>query len=801
MRLFTPGQSKRLNEVTGFLFLAAGILFLLSMASFHPRDPSWDTVAGMVRTSNLIGPVGAHIADVFLQSFGLAAYLFPVLIFALGWKWIRSEAVEAPIIKLLGSAAMVASACGAAALLPEWRLFEHTILLGGSAGFLIADSLKHALNAAGAVVVLATALVISIYLVSTFTLGKLRGWFRPLLTVFARMRDKWRRSIERRREAALQKLEQKRQAAEERALEAQRLQYEQATATLPVPDPSATQRTRRRPQEPEVETLPWDDPAETQASSAAGETGEIPICQLADTPPAAANLVEFPFTQPIKREVVPKRHTIYRLPKTDLLNEIPIRSAFDEQELKNTAAAIKSKFEEFNVFGSVVQINPGPVVTTFEFKPEAGIKYSRITTLSEDLCLGLQAESILIERIPGKPTIGIEVPNTKREVISLRAVIESDEFQESSSFLTISMGKDINGRIKVAALDSMPHALIAGSTGSGKSVMINSLIMSILFKSTPDEVKMIMVDPKRVELGMYEGIPHLLTPVITDPKKAANALRNAVLEMERRLRLLAEQGARNIDQYNKKIRKLQAEPRSLFEDEDPRAEEVKPLPYVLILIDELADLMMLEGRNVEESVTRLAQMARAVGMHLVLATQRPSVDVITGIIKANFPARISFRVATRVDSRTVLDGMGAEHLLGKGDMLFLPPGSSRFTRVHGAFVTETEINKVVDFWKAQAKPEYDQSYLIAPPSEDGDAEIEDGAPGDQDPMYEEALRVVLEMGKASTSTLQRRLRLGYGRAARILDMMYRDGIIGPPDGSKPREVLKRPEWLREVDHV
>jgi S-DNA-T family DNA segregation ATPase FtsK/SpoIIIE len=803
MRLFTPGQSKRLNEVTGFLFLAAGILFLLSMASFHPRDPSWDTVPGLVRTSNLIGPVGAHIADVFLQSFGLAAFLFPVLIFALGWKWIRSEAVEAPIVKLVGSAAMVVSACGAAALLPEWRLFDHTILLGGAAGFLIADSLTHALNPAGAAVVLATALVVSIYLVSSFTLAKLRSWFRPLFAVFARMRDNWRRSIERRREAALQKLEERRHAAEARALEAQRLQYEEATATLPVPDPAATQRTRRRLPESVVETLPWDDPAEPQPATpaTAQETGEIPICQLADTPPPAENLVEFPFTQPIKREVVQKRHTIYRLPKTDLLNEVPVRSAFDEQELKNTAAAIKSKFEEFNVFGSVVQINPGPVVTTFEFKPEAGIKYSRITTLTEDLCLGLQAESILIERIPGKPTIGIEVPNTRREVISLRAVIESDEFQESSSFLTISMGKDINGRIKVAALDSMPHALIAGSTGSGKSVMINSLIMSILFKSTPDEVKMIMVDPKRVELGMYEGIPHLLTPVITDPKKAANALRNAVLEMERRLRLLAEQGARNIDQYNKKVRKLQSEPRSLFADEEPPAEEVKPLPYVLILIDELADLMMLEGRNVEESVTRLAQMARAVGMHLVLATQRPSVDVITGIIKANFPARISFRVATRVDSRTVLDGMGAEHLLGKGDMLFLPPGSSRFTRVHGAFVTETEINKVVDFWKAQAKPEYDQSYLIAPPSEDGDSEIEDGVPGDQDPMYEEALRVVLEMGKASTSTLQRRLRLGYGRAARILDMMHRDGVIGPPDGSKPREVLKRPEWLREVDHV
>ena len=297
-------------------------------------------------------------------------------------------------------------------------------------------------------------------------------------------------------------------------------------------------------------------------------------------------------------------------------------------------------------------------------------------------------------------------------------MLESDEFAQSHSRLTIPLGKDINGRIRMAALETMPHLLIAGSTGSGKSVMINSMIMSILYKSTPDEVRLIMVDPKRVELGLYEGIPHLLTPVIIDPKKATNALRNAVLEMERRLRLLAEYGVRNIDQFNKKIRKLQEEPRDLFAEPKTTQEDLRPLPYILILIDELADLMMLEGRNVEESVTRLAQMARAVGMHLVLATQRPSVDVITGLIKANFPARISFRVATRVDSRTILDVMGAEHLLGKGDMLFLPPGSSRLTRVHGAFVTETEINRVVDFWKEQATPEYDQSFLIAPPDED-----------------------------------------------------------------------------------
>jgi DNA segregation ATPase FtsK/SpoIIIE, S-DNA-T family len=503
-----------------------------------------------------------------------------------------------------------------------------------------------------------------------------------------------------------------------------------------------------------------------------------------------------------KRELPPvtplKPRFVFQLPSTELLQEPIARSAFDSQELKETAAQIKSKFEEFNVRGSVVQINPGPVVTTFEFKPEAGVKYTRITTLSEDLCLGLQAESILIERIPGKPTVGIEVPNTKRETISLRQILESDEFLSSASKLTVALGKDINGRIKVAALEAMPHLLIAGSTGSGKSVMLNTLIMSILYKATPHEVRMIMVDPKRLEFGPYEGIPHLLTPVITDARKATIALRNAVLEMERRLKLLAGQGVRNIEQFNKKVRQLDSKPRNLFADE-MEEDELEHLPYVLIVIDELADLMMLERANVEESVTRLAQMARAVGMHLVLATQRPSVDVITGLIKANFPSRISFRVATRVDSRTVLDVMGAEHLLGKGDMLYLPPGSSRLTRVHGSFVSEAETNRVVDFWKQQAQPEYDQTFLIAPPTDDEEGDTQE-IDGDEDPLYQDAVRVVCEMGKASTSTLQRRLRLGYGRAARILDMMQRDGIIGPPDGSRPRDVLKRPDWLQEVEN-
>jgi DNA segregation ATPase FtsK/SpoIIIE, S-DNA-T family len=488
----------------------------------------------------------------------------------------------------------------------------------------------------------------------------------------------------------------------------------------------------------------------------------------------------------------------YELPSTLLLSKPPERIPFDADQLKTTAANIERTFEKFNIRGHVTQINPGPVVTTFEFMPEAGVKYSRIAMLSEDLCLGLQAESILIERIPGKPAVGIEVSNSNREVIGLRQILESAEFHASASPLTVALGKDINGRIKVAALDTMPHLLIAGSTGAGKSVMLNSLIMSILYKATPHQVRMIMVDPKRLEFGLYEGVPHLLTPVITDAKKAINALRNAVREMERRLNLLASQGVRNIDQYNKKIRQLQAKPhKGLFEDEI-RDDELEEIPYVLILIDELADLMMLERANVEESVTRLAQMGRAAGMHLVLATQRPSVDVITGLIKANFPSRISFRVATRVDSRTVLDVMGAEHLLGRGDMLFLPPGSSRLVRIHGSFVSEAETNEVVGFWKQQAEPDYDKTFVLAPLADDeelSDAEF-DGA---EDPMYQDAVRVVLEMGKASTSTLQRRLRLGYGRAARILDKMQREGIIGPPDGSRPREVLIPPNWIYDLE--
>lgn len=859
MQILSPSANQRLNEATGIVFLVAAFLLVLSLVSYDPYDPSLNTAAEALRPNNWIGFPGAYFADFAYNTIGGGALVVPFLFLAAGWRRVRSQAIEAPWVKVMGSVALVASTCTALGFIEFWRPFADTIPTGGLVGMALATYLRANLNTTGALITTLTVIVLSLYLISSFSMqmvyAVLAGPAAWLLAKYEAVEAWWQarrlarqerareKEALRKQEAALRKqeLREEKQRAKE-AREAARAEAQAGelpggeglaaaayAAETPMAQgfgppvsayPGASHETA---EEGFDNTPPWvetiarrkSQTAEAGPANAAIDEEEaeeapaeefIPIRTLEDLPPErpVAGFVPppaAPAAQPVAELTASRRkkpnssQTLYQIPPTEMLTEAPARTAFDELELKETAARIKAKFEEFNVRGSVVQINPGPVVTTFEYKPEAGVKYSRVTQLSEDLCLGLQAESILIERIPGKSTVGIEVPNTRREVIALRQILESDEFQHSASRLTIALGKDINGRIKVSALESMPHLLIAGSTGSGKSVMLNTLIMSILYKATPDEVRMIMVDPKRLELGLYEGIPHLLTPVITEPKKATYALRNAVLEMERRLKLLAAQQVRNIDQYNKKIKQLLSQPRSLFANEnDPPEEELKPLPFLLIIIDELADLMMLERQGVEESVTRLAQMARAVGIHLVLATQRPSVDVITGLIKANFPSRISFRVATRVDSRTILDSMGAEHLLGKGDMLFLPPGSSRMVRVHGSYVSENETNEVVEYWKRQAAPEYDQSFLMAPPNEDGE-EAEEEDTGEEDPLYRDAVRTVCEMGKASTSTLQRRLRLGYGRAARILDRMYKEGIIGAPDGSRPREVLRRPDWL------
>jgi len=566
------------------------------------------------------------------------------------------------------------------------------------------------------------------------------------------------------------------------------------------PQPAASNVSPIRPpaERPTAER-PSSDPRNPQQPAAAtrAAANRAPSFQFDDTPAESPRFnpdiaIHERADADLHTSTVAPRHVSgFKLPPSTLLNAGEAPQAVREDELREEAKVLVEKCAEFDVRGQVVQINTGPMVTTYEFKPEAGVKYSRVTGLGDDLCLAMRAESILIERMPGKSTVGIQVPNHKRETIHLRDVIESESFHKAKSRLTIAMGKDINGNIVTADLAGMPHVLIAGSTGSGKSVAINAMIMSLLFRTTPDQVRLILVDPKRVELGMYEGIPHLFTPIITEPKLAANALRNAVREMERRLKLLASRSVRNIDQYNKLF---EGGMPSLFDEGD----DEEPLPYIVIIIDELADLMMLDRANVEESITRLAQMARAVGIHLILATQRPSVDVITGLIKANVPTRISFRLATKVDSRTILDTNGAEALLGRGDMLFLPPGSARLQRLHAPFVSERETAAVVAFWKAQGEAEYVQGFLESPRDERASVDGSNPDPDENDPMFDDAVRLVFEFGKASTSLLQRRLRIGYGRAAHLIDLMERDGLVGGADGSKPRELLKAPGWLHEV---
>jgi S-DNA-T family DNA segregation ATPase FtsK/SpoIIIE len=488
----------------------------------------------------------------------------------------------------------------------------------------------------------------------------------------------------------------------------------------------------------------------------------------------------------------PQNFDNYVLPEPQFLTAAAPHVEQKEEALLAVAQELTEKTKEFNVTGRVMHICQGPVVTTYEFKPDPGVKYSRITSLSDDLCLALKAESIRIDRIPGKAYVGIEVPNHDRETIYLREVIESRKFKDSGSLLTIALGKTIDGLNYVTDLAKMPHLLIAGATGAGKSVGVNTLVVSILYKAKPDEVKFIMVDPKRLELGLYADIPHLATPIITDPKRAAISLKWAVSEMEKRYRDLAGWGVRNIDGYNSEVKK-----RNAAEHFDDNGEPWKTLPYIVIIIDELADLMMVAGKEVEESITRLAQMARAVGIHLVLATQRPSVDVITGLIKANFPARVSFRVSSKVDSRTIIDSNGAERLLGRGDMLFLPPATSQIVRVHGAFVDEKEIQRIVDHIKAQGRPEYDTTITKTEEELDESADL----PGKRDPLFVEALRTVVSAKRASTSLLQRHLRIGYGRAAAILDAMVREGYIGEMDGStRARPILQKAyEDLQEME--
>lgn len=781
-------DGRRRFELAGFLVVVLGILILLSLATYHRLDPSFDTVGASGHARNWIGVIGSYSADALLQIFGWSAFLLPFFCFVAGVRWLMVRPLESAGAKVIGAAVLMASVSSLCELWPHTPRLFGDIRGSGLVGYLLAAGLVRTLNPVGATIVAATAFFIALFLITKFSFswaGRiLRSAGAALFGPVGRSWSAWRAARER------QRLEK--QMAKERAVGKEPIVSRRSSTFASLVEKAEPARTAAasysRPAD--LETWPRDrddgapdPPGDMVLGSGAAEPRILEREPATSAKPAAV------------KPAVPKG-TRFKLPSTSMLRPPEDQQGINEEALRERAQQLIAKLAEFGVLGSVTQIHPGPVVTTFEFKPEAGIKYSRITSLVDDLCLAMKAESILIERIAGKSTVGIEVPNLNREIIYLREILESNEFLASSSRLTLCLGKDITGKVKVGDLGQMPHLLIAGSTGSGKSVAINSLILSVLYKCTPAEVRMILIDPKRIELNLYDGIPHLFTPIVTEPKVASNVLRRATFEMEERLKKLAQHGVRNIEQYNKLF-----EPGanlSLFNSGEQQPEG--PLSYLLIVIDELADLMMVEPQSVEESITRLAQMARAVGIHLILATQRPSVDVITGLIKANLPSRISFRVASKVDSRTILDSNGAEALLGRGDMLFMPPASSRLMRLHGPFVVEKEINKVVDWWKSQSAPQYNEEFLkpLRDPDAGGD-DAEEGSSAELDAVYEDAIRIVVESGKASTSLLQRRLRLGYGRAARLLDLMQRDGIISAPDGSRPREVLKRPEWLQEVD--
>ncbi len=491
----------------------------------------------------------------------------------------------------------------------------------------------------------------------------------------------------------------------------------------------------------------------------------------------------------------------YELPPLGLLDVPPAEHAqIDEAALERSARVLEQKLADFGIEGRVVEVQPGPVVTMYKFEPGSGIKVSQIVNLADDLSMALRAATVRIQApVPGEAVVGIEVPNRKREMVFLREILEADEFVSARSQLTIALGKDIAGRPMAADLATMPHLLIAGATGTGKSVSIHTMLASILFNATADDVRFILIDPKMLELSVYENIPHLLVPVVVDPEKAAAALLWATQEMETRYRMMRELGVRNIDGYNRALasggKVVELKPANLVEEGRPAAggDDAEPiqhrkLPKIVIVIDELADLLLAEGKTVERDITRLAQKARAAGIHLILATQRPSVDVITGLIKANLPARISFQVTSRVDSRTILDSIGAERLLGAGDMLFMPPGTAKLRRLHGPFVSEAEIRRVVDFLRAQGAPDYRMEILeTKAPAEEGG----EGIDGERDELYEEAVRIVLETNQASISMIQRRLRIGYNRAARMVEQMEREGLVTPGDGMRPREVRAR----------
>jgi DNA segregation ATPase FtsK/SpoIIIE, S-DNA-T family len=766
--------SRRVSEFVGVALFAAALIWTISLASYEPSDPVWFFSTGLhADPANFAGRVGAFLAELSFQLFGYASYLVPAVLVVVGWNYFWCRHLDAAATKATGAALLVA--CISAFLSLVFGTLEvsgKSFRAGGYAGEFLAHEMSAYLNRTGSAIVILTCIFLAIIMSTQFSFGRFFGTI-----------------IEAARSAAGRGVDAIHEWREERRREQQRRDViAKHTKKGAAPDEQAMARAPRRQPDVVPAAAAIDDvpsPARALGPAFGNSKSFAPPKPPRVSVPAQALPLD---PEPTSKAPAERRKGDYALPPMALLDAAKTERKIDERELMDGARLLEEKCREFSVEGTVVQIHPGPVVTTYEFKPDAGVKYSKITGLADDLCLAMQAESVLIDRIPGKSTVGIQIPNRNREQISLRELLESDVYRRSTSKLAIALGKTIHGEPYVADLATMPHLLIAGSTGAGKSVGINGMLTSILYRATPDDVRMILIDPKRLELGMYEDIPHLMTPVVVDPKQAANALRWAVREMEERYKTLAAEGVRNIEQYNRNVHQAIAEKRTPKDGVEP-----KPLPFIVVVIDELADLMMVASNEVEESIARLAQMARAVGIHLILATQRPSVDVITGLIKANLPARIAFRVASKIDSRTILDGNGAEQLLGRGDMLLLPPASSRFIRLHGPYISEQESARLASFLRKQGKPTYDETITQE------EKTAADAIEMDKDDLYDEAARIIVSSGQASISYLQRRLRIGFSRAARLVDMMEMEGLVSPATGGKTREVLVDKHYFDEVD--